>query len=70
MSSIWFHQNITVLVPSERIEVLPAVNNRSSVDFLDALKDSSFKLPQRLDSDMPQEASRQLAEQSLDDVEP
>ena len=66
--SISFHKNVTESILSERIEILPAVDDGSSVDFLNTLSYSGFKFSQGLDSDMPKEASRHLAKQGFDNV--
>jgi hypothetical protein len=58
------------LIVWECLEILPAVDHGCSIDFLDAFEYSGFQFVEGLDSNMEQKASRHLAEQSLDDVQP
>ena len=46
------------------------MDDGSSIDFLDAFEDSGFQFIEGLDSNMAHKASRHLAEQCLDDVQP
>jgi hypothetical protein len=43
---------------------------RRGIDFRDALEYPGFEFVERLHSDMPQEGSRHLAKQCLDNVQP
>jgi hypothetical protein len=70
LTSISFQQKVYQLILLERLELLPAVDDGSSVDFLDAFAYPGFEFCERLDPDMAQKASRHFAEQSLDDIQP
>jgi len=70
LAGISFHKKITLSILGERMEILPAVDNGSSIDFLDAFEYSGLEFAQRLDSDVAKKASSHLAEESLDNVEP
>ena len=69
-TSISFHQNIFSLILCQGIEILPAMDNRRCINFLDAFQDPGFQFVQGFNSDMAQKTPRHFSEQGLDDVQP
>src|ERR1019366_2514320 len=67
---ISFQYKISTLSGTEHLEFLPSVNDRIGIDFLDAHQNAVSKLLPGFHPDAPQEETRHLSEQRLDQVKP